>query len=133
MIVFFLLFAFTISSCDKSGAAKDAEALPVTAIITNGSWLMTYTESGVEIDMGTTTTTFTKDGKVIANKNGSKFNGTWSEVRNDSEHTLTINFTTSDPNLLKTNGKWQIIIATASHIDITDPDLNKRHTVHFNK
>jgi predicted secreted protein len=131
-IVFFFIFAI-LAGCDKSQVAKEAEALPVTNIITTGNWIMTYTESGSQVDLGTCLSTFSRDGKFVLNKNGTNFDGTWNEVKNENSHTLKLNLVTSDTGLLKTNGTWQVIIATSTHIDITDPDVAKRHTVHFNK
>ena len=130
-IFFALTLAFT--SCDKSETAKHAEALPVTAIIKNGTWVMTYTEGGINIDLGTTNATFSDGGKVVITKNATTYNGTWKEMKTESVHTLALNINTDDTALFRVNGSWKVIIATSTHIDITDPDLNKRHTVHLNK
>ena len=94
---------------------------------------MTYTENGSQIDLGTCITTFSKDGKFVLIKNSTNYRGTWKEVKNANEHTLELNTVTSDTSLLKTNGTWQVVIATGAHIDIADADLAKRHTVHFTK
>ncbi|GEO11201.1 hypothetical protein SAE01_36970 [Segetibacter aerophilus] len=94
---------------------------------------MTYTENGGQVDVGSCVSTFSRDGKFVLNKNGTNFDGTWNEVKNENLHTFKLNVLSSDTSLLKTNGIWQVVIATSTHIDITDPDEGKRRTVHFNR
>lgn len=109
LISFALLIAFTTTGCDKSEVEKNEQVpMPVTNRVKTGDWMVTYIENNASMDMGLTFLKFNSTGTLVATKDGTRYNGVWTEANTSGNNTLTINITTSDTKLQKANKTWKV-------------------------
>ena len=134
VISFLLLVAVAFASCDKSEVEKVEQGpLPVTAAVKTGDWMVTYMENNASTDMGLTFLKFNSAGTLVATKDGTPYNGTWTEANAGGNNTLTINITTSDVKLQKTNKTWKVTGTSEYFIDLKDPNAASNATVQLMK
>lgn len=117
-----LLTVFTVSGCDKSEVNKPPDVLPLTVAVKTGDWMITYFVNNASMDMGVTLLKFNTAGNLAATKDGTPYNGTWTETNTGGNNMLAINITTSDTKLKKANGTWKVVNITEYFIDLKDPN-----------
>ena len=128
---FVLIFAL-LAGCDKS-MVNDSAGNTITATTKTGSWMTTYMENNVAVDIGNVMITFDGTGGLVADKDGTKHAGTYTESKTASTHTFTLRITTNDPALLKVNRKWKVTGVTEYLIDCKDDDTSSNATINFMK
>lgn len=134
LITFLLLIAFASSGCDKSEVNKASQVpTSVAAAVKTGNWMVEYFESTSSVDMGATFIKFESTGSLVATKDGVPYNGSWKEADTNGSKTLTINITTNDEKLQKTNKTWDVTAITEYFINLKDNNASTGVTAQLMK
>ena len=132
-ITFLLLTAFSFAACDKSEVNKQRETLSVSNVVKTGDWMVLYFENNVSMDIGVTFIKFSSTGSAVATKDGTNYNGTWTEANTGGNHTITINIATTDSKLQLANGTWKVVNIAENLIDLKDTNVSGKATIQLMK
>jgi len=141
-----ILTAISFISCSKSdgtSAAIGSTTTPdsVTTFLTTGTWIIGSISEQKEDNTASFagySFTFSTDGKLTATKNGAQVTGDWhyspavTYYGSSSKNAVTISMGTNNPfrRLTKT---WNLVSASATSIQLQNPELAEDEQVKFQK
>jgi len=121
-------------SCKKEDNGPAVSTLSASAIITSGSWRVSYYhESGDDhtINFSGYTFTFSSNGTMTATNSSGTTSGTWKiDDRNKNEFHMDLG--SASPCSVMNHG-WLIISKTSSEMGIKDDDMMHNEELHFTK
>ena len=124
------LIAVATGSCTKNEVETE---ITLSEAVKSGDWMVLYFENNTSVDMGATFLKFQPLGKLVATKDGATYTGTWTEANAQNANTVTINLTTTDVKLQRTNRTWNVVKVSESLIDLQGADAGSNITVQLMK
>jgi hypothetical protein len=122
ILVFSVITLTWLSSCKKDELTSNDNSSTITNIVTQSKWKITkYNDSGTDelYHFSGYEFSFESDGKIIATKNSTAVNGSWSEGIDDSQTKFYLDFGTTTP-FDELNDDWHILEKTSVMLKLED-------------
>jgi hypothetical protein len=123
---FLFVIAFSFSNCSKD---NDIPSTTTDALVRN-NWNVNYYFNNQDLtsNYGGYRILFSNTGLLVAQKDNSTVMGSWSNTTDINSDHVSLNFNTSDADLLLLNREWKVISKTSTTIEFegTDPTQTLR-------